>query len=282
MAMTSQEIQSMFNHVNKEISETAKKDFTKSTQEEFTTYIEDQYKIDNNIFLYTISDDEGNEKSLFDILVSNMGGISDNALDFALKNGAADPIRLHQSVNENLRLASRLVDTGKLDVNAQDADGNTPLHLAKNELAVNFLINHGASFTVKNNCDKTAIDTIENEEALKALHTNISNMKKEKQNQTIALGVSGVSLIGAAVAGTIATLKINSVYNFAKDLFVKALGATNAKFFTPFVIATGALVGIAGAGLTAVAGKKAYDVKASGYTEALDKIDSKLAQFQTK
>ena len=279
MAMTSQDKYNMFQYINGLLAEPT------TTREYFLECIEDQYKIDNQIFSHTILttlNDIEYPENLLDMLIRKMGGISDDALDFALEHTPVDPTRLHWSVNNNLRLAFKLIDIAKLDVNAKDADGNTALHLAKNEKAVKFLMHYNASFSIKNDKYQTPIDTIEDKGALKALHQNISDMKKEKENKVLAFAVPGVSLIGAAVAGTIATLKINSAYNFVKDLFVKALGATNAKFFTPFVIATGALVGIAGAGLTAVAGKKAHDIKASGYTEALDKIDRKLAQFQTK
>ena len=60
-----------------------------------------------------------------------------------------------------------LVDAGKFDINVQDGEGNTPLHVAcsgkpsaRHEEAMNVLLQAGASPLVRNNFRKTAIEVI--------------------------------------------------------------------------------------------------------------------------
>lgn len=272
--MDSAQIKNMFIHVENLLT---KPPIT--TEENFLEYIKDQYKIDKAIFAYEVIINHECHINLIDLFSHNIK-IASRALDYALeKKAVIKPRMLHRVVNIDLDIASKLINIAKLDVNVKNTFGNTPLHLAENEQAINFLMKRGASFFVKNNKGYTAIETIHDEKALKALHKNISSRKKEEQSKALAFGVAGITLITTAmIASGVAIYKIKGIYEFAKNLSAKILGANSTKFLA---IACGTAIG-AGAILTAVAGKKIHDIKTNGYTEALDKINSKLPSAQEK
>lgn len=283
MTMTQQEIQKMFERVD-----VLTKPSTTRNEKNIFDYIKKEYKLDNNIFTYTIVEKQNGQEvevTLADKFCKEL--IAEKTLDFALKHNAKiNPSMLQYTLaNNNIGYADKLICEANLDINTTDANGNTPLHLANNKDVVECLMNHNASFSIKNNEKKTAIETITNENALRALHKNISKMQKRKLSKVIALVVVGTSIMVTSSfiihLGASATLGATSnVYNFFRSLFVKALGAGNAKFFTPFLFATSAIVGISGLGLVAVGVKK--EDKIGEYAEALNKIDNKLAQFQAK
>ena len=58
----------------------------------------------------------------------------------------------------NVRLAGLLLSKGA-NPNVRDADGNTPLHLAKDGAAIAQLLRHGADVSVANKAGETPLST---------------------------------------------------------------------------------------------------------------------------
>nr|WP_317631572.1 ankyrin repeat domain-containing protein [uncultured Flavobacterium sp.] len=105
--------------------------------------------------------------------------LSAKGVDFSAKSDGSS--LYHVAVAKNDIELFKALDGLKIDVNAKDQDGMTPLHraamMAKNDVVLKYLVEKGANKTVMTEFDETAFDLASDNEYLKQQNVKVDFLK---------------------------------------------------------------------------------------------------------
>lgn len=88
---------------------------------------------------------------------------------------------LHEAVKlDDPFLTAQLLKTGKIDVNAQDADGNTALHLATGDRVAETLLRFGANPALQNKQGETVFDDVPNIQTALLLSGYLNHVRDQR------------------------------------------------------------------------------------------------------